>query len=96
MGDFNDLDVKEICDVSKLEQVVKVPTRKDATLNLILTNASNELYKNPLLLQSIHNSDHSCELFEPSNQKNKTKKTYITTQRLESCQYKSLAPGYKT
>ena len=41
MGDFNDLDVKEICDVGKLEQVVKVPTRKDATLDLVLTNTKN-------------------------------------------------------
>ena len=64
MGDFIELDVKEICDVGKLEQVVNVPTRKDATLDLILTNADNEFYKNPVSLPSIHNSDHLCVLFE--------------------------------
>ena len=81
MGDFNDLDVKEICDVGKLEQVVNVPTRKDATPDLILTNASNEFYKNPVSLPSIHNSDHLCVLFEPHQQRKKTAKKYITIQR---------------
>ena len=45
MGDFNDLNIDEICDACALKQVVKVPTRKDATLDLILTNKSNTLYK---------------------------------------------------
>ena len=58
MGDFNDLDIKEICDAGKLKQIVNVPTRKDAILDLILTNDDNEFYKNPLTLPSIHNSDH--------------------------------------
>ena len=78
MVDFNDL---EICDIGKLEQVVKVPTRKDATLDLILTNANNEFYKNPVSLPSIHNSDHLCVLFEPHQQRKKTAKKYITTRR---------------
>ena len=62
MGDFNDLDIKEICDAGKLKQIVNVPTRKDAILDLILTNDDNTFYKNPLTLPSIHNSDHLCVL----------------------------------
>ena len=93
MGDFNDLDVKEICDVGKLEQVVKVPTRKDATLDLILTNANNEFYKSPASLPSIHNSDHLCVLFEPLQQRKKTTKKYITTRRFKKSVMQNLAPG---
>ena len=36
MGDFNDLNIDELCDACKLKQVVKVPTRKNAILELIL------------------------------------------------------------
>ena len=82
MGDFNDLDVKEICDINKLKQVVNVPTRKDATLDLILTNNDNEFYKEPLTLPSIHNSDHLCVLYEPTtNQRKKSSKKHITVRR---------------
>ena len=82
MGDFNDLDVKEICDINKLKQVVNVPTRKDATLDLILTNNDNEFYKKPLTLPSIHNSDHLCVLYEPTtNQRKKSSKKHITVRR---------------
>ena len=41
MGDFNDLPVKDLCDSCNLKQVVKVPTRKDATLDLIMMNREN-------------------------------------------------------
>ena len=46
-GDFNDLKIEEICDACKLQQVVKVPTRKNATLDLILTNKNYTHFKNP-------------------------------------------------
>merc|ERR1712055_547014 len=51
-GDLNDLNTKEISDACKLKQVVKVPTRKKATLDLILTNKKNNLYKNPRTIPS--------------------------------------------
>ena len=50
MGDFNDLCVDEICDSCDLSQIVKVPTRKNATLDLILTNNNNDFYKEPISL----------------------------------------------
>merc|ERR1739842_128124 len=74
-GDFNDLKTKEISDTCKLKQVVKVPTRNKATLDLILTNQKNKLYKNPRKIPSIGTSDHLCVLYEPiGNQKSELKK----------------------
>ena len=58
MGDFNDLKVDEICDACKLHQVVNVPTRKDATLDLILSNSDNKFDKTLYMLPSIGKSDH--------------------------------------
>ena len=37
-GDFNRLDISGLLGHFRLKQIVKVPTRKDATLDLILTN----------------------------------------------------------
>ena len=65
MGDFNDMKVDEICDACKLKQVVKVPTRKQATLDLILTN-DNNMYSDPVTLPSIGGSDHLCVLYKPT------------------------------
>ena len=67
MGDFNDLKVDDIRNACALKQVVKVPTRKDATLDLILTNKTNTHYKNPITLPSIGTSDHLSILYEPIN-----------------------------
>ena len=41
LGDFNDLLIDDICETCSLKQVVKVPTRKDVTLDLISTNVDN-------------------------------------------------------
>ena len=65
MGDFNDLNVDEICDACKLKQVVSIPTRNQAILDLILTNDSNNLYKDPITLPNIGGSDHLSVLYEP-------------------------------
>ena len=76
MGDFNDLKIDEIRDACALKQVVKVPTRKEATLDLILTNKGNSLYKKPITLPSIGTSDHLSVLYEPvENQKVNPEKT---------------------
>ena len=80
MGDFNDLKVDEICDACKLKQVVKIPTRKQATLDLILTNENNILYNDPVTLPSIGGSDHLCLLYEPilyENSRTSKKKVFI-------------------
>ena len=65
MGDFNDLKINSICNACALNQVVTVPTRKEATLDLILTNKTNKFYKKPVTLPSIGTSDHLCVLYEP-------------------------------
>ena len=50
-GDFNNFSVEELCDLCKLNQVVKVPTREDSILDLVLTNINNTFYKPPTLYQ---------------------------------------------
>ena len=79
MGDFNDLKTNEIRNACSLKQVVKVPTRKNATLDLILTNKSNNFYKDPITLPSISTSDHLCVLYEPmvnTNTNNEKKENF--------------------
>ena len=68
LGDFNDLNIIDICETCLLQQVVKVPTRKNAILDLIMTNLDNTLYKDPVTLPSIGNSDHLCVVYVPNNQ----------------------------
>ena len=67
LGDFNDLNILDICDACSLKQVVKVPTRKNAILDLIMTNIDNTLYEDPISLPSISTSDHLCILYVPKN-----------------------------
>ena len=49
----------------KLKQVVKVPTRKDAIIDLIMMNSENNMYSDPVTLPSIRSSDHLCVLLKP-------------------------------
>ena len=65
LGDFNDLNIIDICQSCALKQVVKVPTRNNAILDLIMTNQDNSWYKDPISLPSIDNSDHLCVLYVP-------------------------------
>ena len=65
LGDFNDLKTDELCEICSLKQVVNVPTRKKATLDLIMTNMDNLIYKDPITLPSIAKSDHLCVLYVP-------------------------------
>ena len=68
LGDFNDLKIIDLCESCQLKQVVEVPTRNNAILDLILTNLDNCLYKDPVTLPSIGNSDHLCVVYVPNNQ----------------------------
>ena len=82
MGDFNDLKINEILNACAFKQVVKVPTRKEATLDLILTNKSNKFYKDPITLPSISTSDHLSVLYEPIAYTNTNpEKTKIITRK---------------
>ena len=83
MGDFNDLRLDEICDTCKFNQIVNVPTRNNATLDKILTNVSNEYYKDPISLPVIGGGDHLSVLYKPYAQKKTvtTKKEKITIRK---------------
>ena len=67
LGDFNDLSIIDICESCTLKQVVKVPTRNDAILDLIMTNEDNTWYEEPMTLPSISSSDHLCVFYVPKN-----------------------------
>ena len=82
MGDFNDFCISDVYDSCNLNQVVKIPTRKNATLDLILTNRENKFYKDPVSLPKIGKSDHLCVLYEPIANKNIPKSKTKTTTRI--------------
>ena len=65
LGDFNDLDITDLCEICLLKQVVNVYTRDTSILDLIMTNIDNQLYREPVSLPSIGNSDHLCVLYVP-------------------------------
>ena len=84
LGDFNDLKIIDISETCSLKQVVTVPTRKNAILDLILTNLDNNLYKDPITLPSIGTSDHLCVVYEPKNYvKQETTKKKISVRKFK-------------
>ena len=78
LGDFNRCPVSSLLRHFTLRQIVKNPTRKDATLDLILTNMSN-ICDAPKVIAPIGLSDHnsvSCVL-KKCKSMNKCKKIQI-------------------
>ena len=65
MGDFNDLPISTICTFCDFKQEVKVNTRGEAILDLILTNRSNNLFEEPSSLPKFGDSDHFPILYLP-------------------------------
>lgn len=57
LGDFNRLDTRSICNLFKLKQFVNFHTRKDQTLDLVLTNM-HQFYEDPQKLAPFGLSDH--------------------------------------
>ena len=55
MGDFNQFDTKRLCRNSSLKQIVKKPTRRNATLDLIVTNIKC-WYRDPDILPAVGQS----------------------------------------
>ena len=65
MGDFNDLPIATISTFCDFKQEVKVNTRGEAILDLILTNRSNNLFEEPSSLPKFGDSDHFPILYLP-------------------------------
>ena len=78
IGDFNRLNITNICRHFGLKQVVKFPTRGDATLDLILTNIS-EFYSEPKCYPPLGLSDH-CTIHIAAKQRRyqQEKSKYMT------------------
>ena len=57
-GDFNRLDVTRLLNHFRLKQIVKIPTRNDVTLDLILTNM-HKCYNSPQGYPGFGLSDHN-------------------------------------
>lgn len=64
LGDFNRLNISDLCRGNGLTQVVKDNTRGDAILDMILTNMP-DLYNRPTILPPIGSSDHNSILWCP-------------------------------
>lgn len=65
-GDINRLDTSQICSGNGLLQVVNQPTRKDATLDKIITNLAS-YYTVPDICPPVGTSDHSSVLWSPAS-----------------------------
>ena len=63
-GDFNRLDVDSIKKHFRLKQIVKKPTRKNATLDLVMTNL-HDYYDDPCHFPPFGPSDHDTVTAEP-------------------------------
>ena len=63
-GDFNRLDVNSIKKHFRLKQIVKKPTRKNATLDLVMTNL-HDYYDDPCHFPPFCPSDHDTVTAEP-------------------------------
>ena len=77
LGDFNTFPVNQVTRPLSLKQVVKVPTRGKNTLDKILTNI-HKLYKAPISLPALGNSDHSSVLWQPIHQQQQPNQTTKT------------------
>ena len=75
-GDFNRLNVQPIMNLFRLKQIVKVPTRKNAILDLILTNLQAH-YENPHAFPPFGLSDHNTVLSSPEAREKSRKTTKL-------------------
>ena len=72
-GDFNRMEINNICRGNDLYQLVDFPTRKNATLDLMMTNeVLKKHYRKPFPISPLGYSDHSCIVWKPNNHCAKT------------------------
>ena len=79
-GDFNRLNLQPIMNHFRLSQIVKVPTRKNATLDLVLKNLKVH-YENPQAFPPFGLSDHNVILTSP---KAREKAANMTEDRIKA------------
>ena len=75
-GDFNRLNVQPIMNLFHLKQIVKVPTRKNAILDVILTSLQAH-YENPQAFPPFGLSDHKTVLSSPKAREKSGKTTKL-------------------
>ncbi|KAI8498128.1 hypothetical protein Bbelb_240720 [Branchiostoma belcheri] len=77
-GDFNRMDTLNLCNNINMKQIVRVPTRQDAILDLIITNVSR-FYKPCITIAPLGMSDHRSVLLHPKQhvKSNKTTKKLV-------------------
>ena len=63
-GDFNRIKVDRVMSGNDFKQIIKFPTRGQATLDLIFTNIER-YFKDPVCLPPFGNSDHNCIILNP-------------------------------
>ncbi|KAI8517689.1 hypothetical protein Bbelb_037060 [Branchiostoma belcheri] len=63
-GDFNRMDVKQLCTCTNMKQIVNIPTRQDAILDLIITNLGR-FYKPCSTIAPVGMSDHRTVIVTP-------------------------------
>ena len=71
LGDYNNLDVSVLLNQQNLIQVVKDPTRHNATLDLVVTNMQS-WYNERTVIAPIGGSDHNTVLWYPKGVTNTT------------------------
>ena len=79
-GDFNRFNTQQLTNHFRLKQIVKVPTRKDATLDLIMTNLY-EYYSEPKIFPPFGLSDHATVLVSPKNREKSVNSTKYVFKR---------------
>ena len=79
-GDFNRLDIKGLLNHFRLQQIVQVQTRKDAILDLVLTNMQ-EYYNPPQAYPPFGLSDHNAVVVSPKDGKRDVNRKHVVKRR---------------
>ena len=79
-GDFNRFNTQQLTNHFRLKQIVKVPTRKDVTLDLIMTNLY-EYYSEPKAFPPFGLIDHATVLVSPKNREKSVNPTKYAFKR---------------
>ena len=79
-GDFNRLDISGLLNHFRLKQIVKVPTRRNATLDLVLTNM-HDYYYSPQAYPPFGLSDHNTVVASPKVKEHQSNTKKVITRR---------------